>query len=135
MFTGITRFTGTTSHSGALVTTIVVLTGAAILRGGAAAADANQDDQFLALLDEEGIPAVENVPSLIDTAHKICRTLDAGMPADGLVDAMVGHAYSIDPTLGRYPPGSPRAHRGPIHHCGSGGLLPVRSKQVSFHHG
>jgi outer membrane biosynthesis protein TonB len=105
MFTGITRFTGTTSHSGALVATIVMLTGAAILRGGAAAADANQDDQFLALLDEEGIPAVENVPSLIDTAHKVCRTLDAGMPADGLVDAMVDHAYSIDPTLGRYPPG------------------------------
>jgi hypothetical protein len=105
MFTGITRFTGTTSHSGALVATIVMLTGAAILRGGAAAADANQDDQFLALLDKEGIPALENVPSLIDTAHKVCRTLDAGMPADGLVDAMVGHAYSIDPTLGRYPPG------------------------------
>jgi Protein of unknown function (DUF732) len=98
-------FTGTTSHSGALVTTIVVLTGAAILRGGAAAADSNQDDQFLALLDEEGIPAVENVPSLIDTAHKVCRTLDAGMPADGLVDVMVNDAYGIDPTLGRYPRG------------------------------
>jgi hypothetical protein len=98
-------FTGTTSHSRARITTIVMLTGAAILRGGAAAADSNQDDQFLALLDEEGIPAVENVPSLIDTAHKVCRTLDAGMPADGLVDAMVNHAYGIDPTLGRYPPG------------------------------
>jgi hypothetical protein len=98
-------FTGTTSHSGALVTTILVLTGAAILRGGAAAADSNQDDQFLALLDEEGIPAVENVASLIDTAHKVCRTLDAGMPADGLVDVMVNDAYGIDPTLGRYPRG------------------------------
>ena len=77
-------FTGITSHSGALVTAIVVLTGTAILHGGTAAADSNQDDQFLALLDEEGIPALDGVPSLIDTAHKVCRTLNAGMPADGL---------------------------------------------------
>jgi len=98
-------FTGITSHSGALVTAIVVLTGTAILHGGTAAADSNQDDQFLALLDEEGIPALDGVPSLIDTAHKVCRTLNAGMPADGLVDAMVNHAYSIDPNLRRYPPG------------------------------
>ena len=98
-------FTGTTSHSGAQVTAIVVLTGAAILRGGAAAADSNQDDQFLALLDEEGIPALEGVPSLIATAHDVCRKLDAGMPADGLVDAMVNNAYSIDPTERLYPRG------------------------------
>ena len=37
----------------ALVTAIVVLSGAAIVRGGAAAADSNQDDQFLALLNKE----------------------------------------------------------------------------------
>jgi uncharacterized membrane protein YgcG len=98
-------FTGTTSHSGALVTTIVVLTGTAILRGGAAAADSNQDDQFLALLDKKGIPALENVPSLIDTAHNVCRELDAGMPADGLVNAMVNRAYDIDSTERLYPPG------------------------------
>jgi hypothetical protein len=98
-------FTGTTSHSGALVTAIVVLTGTAIVHGGAAAADSNQDDQFLALLDEEGIPALYNVPSLIDTAHNVCRILDAGMPADDLVDAMVKTAYGIDPKESRYPPG------------------------------
>jgi uncharacterized membrane protein YgcG len=97
-------FTGTTSHSGALISAIAVLTGAAILRGGAAAADSNQDDQFLALLDKEGIPAVQGVPSLIDTAHRVCRTLDAGMPADALVDAMVNDAYGIDPTERQYPP-------------------------------
>src|SRR5271166_6258861 len=104
MSTGIARFTGITSHAGALVTTIVMLTGAAILRDGAAAADSNQDDQFLALLDEEGIHALKNVPSLIYTAHKVCRQLDAGMPADGLVDAMVNRAYSIDPPERQYPP-------------------------------
>ena len=89
MSTGIARFTGITSHAGALVIAIVTLTGAAILRDGAAAADSNQDDQFLALLDKEGIPALENVPSLIATAQRVCRHLDAGMPVNGLVDAMV----------------------------------------------
>jgi Protein of unknown function (DUF732) len=97
MSTGIARFTGITIHAGALVTAITVLTGAAILRGGAAVADSNQDEQFLALLDKEGIPAVTGVPSLIYTAHKVCRKLDAGMPADDLVDAMVNDAYGIDP--------------------------------------
>jgi hypothetical protein len=94
-----------TSHSGALVTAILVLTGTAILGLGGAAADSNQDDQFLALLDNEGIPALDGVPSLIDTAHQVCRILDAGMPADDLVDAMVNNAYGIDPKERRYPPG------------------------------
>jgi uncharacterized membrane protein YgcG len=97
MSTGIARFTGITIHAGALVTAIAVLTGAAILRGGAAVADSNQDEQFLALLDKEGIPALSGVPSLIYTAHKVCRKLDAGMPADDLVDTMVNDAYGIDP--------------------------------------
>lgn len=97
--------TGTTGHVGALVTALAVLTGAAILRGGAAAADPNQDDQFLALLDQKGIPALSGVPSLIDTAHKVCRKLDAGMSADGLVDLLVRDAYGIDPPERDYAPG------------------------------
>jgi Protein of unknown function (DUF732) len=98
-------FTGTTGHSGALISAVVVLTGAAILRGGAASADSNQDDQFLALLDQEGIPALRGVPSLIETAHDVCRTLDAGMSAAGLVDAMVNNAVGIDPGERDYTPG------------------------------
>jgi hypothetical protein len=90
-------FTGITIHAGSLVTAIVVLTGAAILRGGAAAADPNQDDQFLALLRQEGVPALSGVPSLIATAHQICRNLDAGMSADALVDALVNNANSVTP--------------------------------------
>lgn len=107
MFTGITRSTGITSHGhlGTLATAILVLTGAAILRGGAAAADPNQDDQFLALLDQEGIPALEGVPYLIDTAHKVCRAVDAGFSADAVVDAMVQFAYSQDPAERNYAPG------------------------------
>ena len=128
-------FTGITTHAGSLVTAIVVLTGAAILRGGAAAADPNQDDQFLALLNQEDIPALEGVPSLIATAHKVCRKLDGGMPVDSLVDAMVNNAYNTDPSPHLYPPARLTSHLYPIHHCGSGGLLPVRSRQDSFHHG
>ena len=105
MSTGIARFTGITIHAGALVTAIAVLTGAAILRGGAAVADSNQDDQFLALLDKEGIPALSGVPSLIVTAHKVCRKLDAGMPADDLVDSMVNDAYGVDPSERLYASG------------------------------
>ena len=105
MSTGIARFTGITSHAGALVTAIVLLTGAAILRGGAAVADSNQDEQFLALLDKEGIPALNGVPSLIYAAHKVCRKLDAGMLADDLVEAMVNDAYGIDPPERLYAPG------------------------------
>src|ERR1700756_2720367 len=94
-----------TTHAGSQVTAIVVLTAAAILLGGAAAADPNQDDQFLALLDKGGIPALEGVPSLIDTAHKVCRNLDAGMPVDTMVDALVNYAYSVDPSERLYAPG------------------------------
>jgi hypothetical protein len=90
-------FTGITTHAGSLVTAIVALTGAAILQGGAAAADSNQDNQFLALLNKEGIPALSGVPSLIDTAHKVCRALDAGIPVNAVRDAMVNYANSIDP--------------------------------------
>ncbi|OBA77190.1 hypothetical protein A5641_18250 [Mycobacterium sp. 1554424.7] len=98
-------FTGTTGRSGALITAIVVLTGAAIMRGGAAIADPSQDDRFLALLDQQGIPALRGVPSLIETGHDVCRTLDAGMPAAGLVDAMVNNAFGIDPSERNFDPG------------------------------
>jgi hypothetical protein len=97
-------FTGITTHAGSLVTAIVVLTGAAILRGGVAAADPNQDDQFLALLDKEGIPAISGVPNLIATAHDACRALDAGDSASTVVDALTNFASRNDPSqdIGRY---------------------------------
>ena len=86
------------------ITAIVVLTGGAILRGGTAAADPNQDDQFLALLDREGIPALSGVPTIIDTGHEVCGAVDAGIPVGTIVEALVNYAYSNDPThdRGRY---------------------------------
>ncbi|POX96079.1 DUF732 domain-containing protein, partial [Mycobacterium kansasii] len=97
-------FSGITSHVGALVTAVVVVTGTAILRGGAAAADPNQDDQFLALLEKKEIPVLSNVPRVIAAAHKVCRKLDGGMPVDDIVDGLRNDAYNMDPTLHQYPP-------------------------------
>ncbi|WP_082939652.1 DUF732 domain-containing protein [Mycobacterium sp. 852014-50255_SCH5639931] len=96
--------TRTTNHARALVTAIVVLTGVAMLPHGAAAADPNPDDQFVALLDQKGIPALENVPSLIATAHRICRQLDGGMPVDGVVADMKERAFNANSGGGQYPP-------------------------------
>ncbi|WP_090349918.1 DUF732 domain-containing protein [Mycobacterium bohemicum] len=96
-------FTGMINHSGALIGTILVLTGAATVYGGAATADTNQDDQFLALLDAENIPALENVPSLIASAHRDCRRLDSGVPVAEVVREKVNDAYNVDPGERGYP--------------------------------
>ena len=63
-------FTGITAHAGSLVTAIVVLIGAAILRGGAASADPNQDDQFLALLHQPGDAQHRYSPPAVTRGHQ-----------------------------------------------------------------
>jgi hypothetical protein len=90
-------FTGVATHAGLLITATVVLAGAAILRGDAASADPNQDDQFLALLSHEGVPAISGVPELIKTAHEVCGELDGGVPVDVVVDELVKNANNITP--------------------------------------
>ncbi|OBH81733.1 hypothetical protein A5681_24480 [Mycobacterium scrofulaceum] len=96
-------FTSTTIRAGAMVAAIAVLIGVVLLPHGAAAADPNPDDQFVALLDQKGIPALENVPSLIATAHRVCRQLDGGMPVDGVVDDMRERAFKANSSGGPYP--------------------------------
>jgi hypothetical protein len=91
-------------------------------------ADPNPDDQFVALLDQKGIPALENVPSLIATAHRDCRQLDGGMPVDGVVNDMRERAFNANG--GRPIPARPRQpHHCPIHLCRSRGLLSERSTE------
>ncbi|MFZ3271866.1 MAG: hypothetical protein WA285_25170, partial [Mycobacterium sp.] len=51
--------TGIISLADALVSAVVVLT-AAIICAGAAGADPSQQDQFLALLEQEQIPPVDD---------------------------------------------------------------------------
>jgi hypothetical protein len=92
------------NDASALVTALVVLTGVVMLPHDTAAADPNPDDQFVALLDQKQIPALENVPSLIATAHRICRQLDGGMPVDGVVDDMKQRAFNANSGGGPYPP-------------------------------
>lgn len=91
-------------YAGAVAVSIATLTGGVLLGGGAAVGDPNQDEQFLTLLDEEEIPAVENRQSVIATAHKVCGKLDGGMPVDALVDEMRNFAYSRDRAVRQYPP-------------------------------
>lgn len=93
-----------TNRAGALVTAIVVLIGVAMLPRGRAAADPSPDDQFLALLDQKGIPALDNVPSLISAAHRICHQLDGGMPTDAVVDDLRERAFKAGSAGGQYPP-------------------------------
>ena len=96
-------FTSITSHARALVVAIVVLAGGPVLSGSPAAADPSQDDQFLRLLGQQDIPAIEGASSLIDTAHRVCDKLDGGTPVDELVDTMRNHAYDDDPIARLFP--------------------------------
>src|SRR6185437_274728 len=76
--------------------------GIATVLDGEAAADPNQDHQFLELLDQQEIPAVKNVPSLIATAHDICGDLDSGMSTDAVIDLMTNNAFKADSTARQY---------------------------------
>ncbi|ODR11001.1 hypothetical protein AWC25_21490 [Mycobacterium sherrisii] len=68
-----------------------------MLQAGTAAASPSQDDKFLALLTEEGIPPVSGVPALIDTAHQICGLLGGGKSPDAVVRALVNNADAVTP--------------------------------------
>ncbi|WAC93528.1 DUF732 domain-containing protein [Mycobacterium sp. Aquia_213] len=41
---------------------------------------------------------MSGVPSLVETAHKVCHALDNGTPANRVVDDLVDNAVSADPT-------------------------------------
>ena len=120
-------FTGITTHAGSLVTAIVVLTGAAILYGGAASADPNQDDQFLALLSQQGITAVSGIPDLIKTAHEVCGELNSGVPAGAVADEFEDFANSVTP--GRDPG---RVHRSAIRFVRASAGAYCPNHQVGF---
>jgi Protein of unknown function (DUF732) len=120
-------FTGITTHASYPVTAFVVLTGAAILGGGAASADSNQDDQFLALLSQQGIPALSGVPDLIKTAHDVCGELNSGVPTDAVVAEFEDFANSVTP--GRDPG---RVHRSAIRFVTASAGAYCPNHQVGF---
>jgi hypothetical protein len=96
--------TGITSLAAALVSAAAVLT-AAIICAGAANADPSQQDQFLALLEQEQIPPVDDseVPGVVARAHEICGDLNGGTPVDTLVNDEMNRGYAENPRLHLYP--------------------------------
>ena len=91
-------------HTG-IVSTIHTLVGIAavlvapMVHVDAAAADPGQDEQFLALLDQQGIPALDGIPRLVARAHRVCAELDDGTPADAVIDELSNATYEDNPAL------------------------------------
>jgi hypothetical protein len=86
-----------TCLAGALVT-------AAITCAGIASADPSQQDQFLALLDQEQIPPTDagEVPGVVARAHQICNELNGGTPVGALLDEEMNRGYTENPALHLY---------------------------------
>jgi Protein of unknown function (DUF732) len=96
--------TGITSLADAMVSASVVLT-AAIICAGAARADPSQQGQFLALLDQEQIPPIDDgeVPGVVARAHQICGDLNGGTSVDTLINDEMSRGYDENPRLHLYP--------------------------------
>lgn len=77
---------------------------AAIWCPGTASADPSQQDQFLALLEQEQIPptGAGEVPGVVARAHQICAALNNGSPMDTMVTAETDRAYADNPALHLY---------------------------------
>jgi Protein of unknown function (DUF732) len=99
--------TGITSLADALVSASVVLT-AAIICAGAASADPSQQDQFVALLEADQIPVMDNLPALVARAHQICGELNGGASVYTVVNEEMNSIFEENPA---YHQESARVHR------------------------
>jgi hypothetical protein len=88
--------TGITSLADALVSASVVLT-AAIICAGAASADPSQQDQFVALLEQDQIPPINDLPALVARAHQICAELDGGASIETVVNEQMNAIFEENP--------------------------------------
>ena len=88
--------TGITSLADALVSASVVLT-ATVICAGAASADPSQQDQFVALLEQDQIPLIDNLPALVARAHQICGELDGGTPVETVVNEEMNGMFEENP--------------------------------------
>ena len=95
--------TGIASLASALVSASVALIAATICAGPAGADPSQQQDQFLALLQQEQIPAIDNIPGLVNRAHEICAELDGGTSVEDVVSDEMNSAYGDNPGLRLYP--------------------------------
>ena len=88
--------TGITSLADALVSASVVLT-AAIICAGAASADPTQQDQFVALLEQDQIPPINDLPALVARAHQICSELNGGGSVETVVNEQMNAIFEENP--------------------------------------
>jgi Protein of unknown function (DUF732) len=90
--------TGIASLADALVSASVALT-AAIICAGAASADPSQQDQFVDLLEQDQIPLIDNLPTLVARAHQICRELNGGTPIATVVNEEMNGMFDENPAF------------------------------------
>jgi uncharacterized membrane protein YgcG len=62
------------------------------------ASASGQDDNFLALLAQAGIPAHDGIPGVISTGHKVCDALGSGESASAIADTLANYAYAESPS-------------------------------------
>jgi uncharacterized membrane protein YgcG len=79
------------------------VTAAAIALAPTANADGS-DDNFLALLAQNGIPATSGIPGVISYGHKVCDALGGGESPSAVANQLAQYAYGEDPSapLDRY---------------------------------
>jgi hypothetical protein len=93
--------TGIASRADALIGASVVLITAIILAGAAGADPSQQQDQFVALLQQEQIPPTDDgeVVGVVARAHHICGELNGGTPIDAVVNEEMDRGYADNPRL------------------------------------
>lgn len=89
-----------TTLANVLFNAALVLT-AAIVCAGAARADPGQQDQFLALLEQEQIPPTgpDEVPGVVARAHQICADINGGTPVAASIEDEINRGYADNPVL------------------------------------
>jgi hypothetical protein len=101
---------GITGLRGALVSASLVLTAAILSAGTASAGPSQQDqqDQFVALLEQDQVPLIDNLPALVARAHQICHELDSGQSVYNVVDEEMNGIFAENPS---YRQEAARVHR------------------------
>jgi hypothetical protein len=101
---------GMTGLTGALVSASLVLAAAILSAGTANAGPSQQEqqDQFVALLEQDQVPLIDNLPALVARAHQICHELDSGQSVYNVVDEEMNGIFAENPS---YRAESARVHR------------------------
>jgi hypothetical protein len=93
--------TGIAGLTNALVGASVMLTAAIMCADPAGADPSQQQDQFLALLEQEQIPPTDagEVTGVVARAHHICSEINGGTPVDAVVNEEMDRGYAENPRL------------------------------------